>query len=199
MAKEIPDMAKSEIVQTARHKEVLIALRKIIRAIDLYSKLLSKETGLTAPQLLVLQALADKGEMTMGDIARELSLSQATITIILDRLEKRDLLVRKRGQGDKRRVYARLTNNANAYLAQAPKPLQADFLARFSSLRDWEQSQIISCLEHVASMMNADDIDAAPLLDVGAADRAQPTLTLHEQTREPLNKSVPPQAFGENG
>jgi DNA-binding MarR family transcriptional regulator len=161
-----------------RDKEVLIALRKIIRAIDLHSKHLSKESGLTTPQLLVLQALADKGEMTMGEIARELSLSQATITSILDRLEKRALLVRERGEADKRRVYAHLTNRGDACLAQAPKPLQADFLERFAHLKEWEQSLIISSLERVASMMNAENLDAAPLLDVGAPDRAQPTVAL---------------------
>lgn len=161
-----------------RHKEVLISLRKIIRAIDLHSKHLSKHSGLTSPQLLVLQALAEKGEMTMGEIARELSLSQATITTILDRLEKRDLLVRKRGDTDKRRVYAQLTDQGRTCLAQAPKPLQADFLERFANLKEWEQSLIVSSLERVACMMNAKDIDAAPLLDVGAPDRAQPTVTL---------------------
>ena len=40
----------------ARHDEVLIALRQIIRATDLYSRKLSKVAGLTAPQLLILQA-----------------------------------------------------------------------------------------------------------------------------------------------
>lgn len=159
----------------SRDKEVLIALRKIIRAIDLHSKHLSKSAGLTAPQLLVLQALADKGEMTMGDIAHELSLSPATITTILGRLEKRALLVRQRGEHDKRRVYAQLTTAGQASISHAPKPLQANFLERFANLRDWEQSQIISSLERIANMMNADDIDAAPLLDLGAADRYQPT------------------------
>ncbi len=163
----------------SKDEEVLIAIRKITRAIDLHSKHLSKEAGLTAPQLLVLQALADKGELTMGHIAREVSLSQATITSILSRLEKRNLLTRERGKTDKRRVYARLTDTGRERLLQAPKPLQADFLERFSNLREWEQNLIASSLQRVASMMNADDIDAAPLLDVGAADRSQSTVKLH--------------------
>ena len=37
--------------------QVLINLRQIIRATDLYSRRLSKEVGLTAPQLLILQAI----------------------------------------------------------------------------------------------------------------------------------------------
>ena len=75
----------------ARHDDVLIALRRIIRATDLYSRRLSRESGLTAPQLLILQAIGSHDEMTMGDIAAQVSLSQATVTTILDRLEGRGL------------------------------------------------------------------------------------------------------------
>lgn len=160
----------------ARHDEVLIALRKIIRATDLYSRRLSKEAGLTAPQLLIMQALNARGELTMGDIANEVTLSQATITTILDRLEKRELIVRERGATDKRRVYARLTPEGRELALRAPTPLQQEFMARFEKLREWEQSLILSSLQRVAAMMNAEDIDASPVLDVGAIDRHQQPL-----------------------
>ncbi|MEE4248975.1 MAG: MarR family transcriptional regulator [Alcanivoracaceae bacterium] len=157
----------------ARHDEVLIALRRIIRATDLYSRRLSRESGLTAPQLLILQAIGGQGEITMGDIATEVSLSQATVTTILDRLEARGLVTRQRGSTDKRRVYAHLTEAGQALIADAPEPLQETFVKRFTALKDWEQSQIISAVERIASMMDADDIDASPVLDVGAIDRGQ--------------------------
>lgn len=158
----------------ARHDEVLIALRQIIRATDLYSRKLSKVAGLTAPQLLILQATASHGEMTMGDIATEVSVSQATVTTILDRLEKRGLIERKRGERDKRRVYAYLTDAGRDIMERAPTPLQDEFMSRFSHLEDWEQSLILSSLQRVAAMMNAGDIDASPVLDLGAIDRTQP-------------------------
>lgn len=158
----------------AKHDEVLIALRQIIRATDLYSRKLSKVAGLTAPQLLILQAIDSQGEMTMGDIANEVSVSQATVTTILDRLEKRELIERKRGERDKRRVYASLTYAGRDIMERAPTPLQEEFMARFSQLEDWEQSLILSSLQRVAAMMNAGDIDASPVLDLGAIDRAQP-------------------------
>lgn len=168
----------------ARHDEVLIALRKIIRATDLYSRRLSKEAGLTAPQLLIMHAIAEADELTMGDIANEVSLSQATVTTILDRLEKRGLLRRERGSTDKRRVYARLTDDGRQLLARAPTPLQQEFMAQFEQLREWEQSLILSSLQRVASMMNAEDLDASPVLDVGAIDRLQTPLELTRQQGE---------------
>ena len=43
------------------HDEILVALRRITRAIDLQSKRLVKATGLTAPQLVVIDTLHKQG------------------------------------------------------------------------------------------------------------------------------------------
>lgn len=152
-------------------EEVLIALRRVIRATDLHSKHLAKTTGLTAPQILVLQAIQSRGQVTIGELAMEVSLSQATVTTILDRLEKRMLIYRERSKQDKRKVHANLTKSGKKILKTAPIPLQDQFTRQFEALEDWEQSLIISALQRVAHMMAAEDIDASPVLDVGLLDR----------------------------
>lgn len=157
-----------------RYDEVLVALRRIIRATDLHSRQLSKTSGLTSPQLLILQTVRAQGEMTVGDVARGVSLSQATVTNIVDRLEKRGFVRRERGQEDKRKVYVHLTDQAHDVLMDAPKPLQDSFVQQFQDLHDWEQSMILASLERVAYMMDAQHIDASPVLDVGALDRTGP-------------------------
>merc|ERR1711879_257540 len=154
-----------------RYDEVLVALRRIIRATDLHSKHLSKTSGLTAPQLLILQTLREHGELTAGELARHGSLSQATVTTIIDRLEKRHHVTRERSTIDKRKVYVSLTDEAAKILLDAPKPLQDSFIRQFQDLHDWEQSMILSSLERVAHMMDAQHIDASPVLDIGALDR----------------------------
>lgn len=160
--------------------EVLVALRRVIRATDLHSKYLSKTTGLTAPQILLLQTLRNQDRKTIGEIANEMSLSQATVTTILDRLEKRDLVFRERSTEDKRKVHACLTDKALETLKTAPMPLQEQFAKQFNDLQDWEQTMIISSLQRVAQMMDAQHIDAAPVLDVGTLDRQQTTLDAPE-------------------
>jgi len=152
-------------------EEVLVALRRVIRATDLHSKHLAKTTGLTAPQIMVLQTIRNKGEVTIGELANEISLSQATVTTILDRLEKRELVYRERSKEDKRKVHAYLTEQANNTLKEAPIPLQEHFARQFSDLQEWEQTMIISSLQRVAQMMDAQHIDASPILDVGILDR----------------------------
>lgn len=152
-------------------EEVLVALRRVIRATDLHSRHLAKTTGLTAPQILLLQTIRNKGELTIGELAKNMSLSQATVTTIIDRLEKRNLVSRERSSTDKRKVYAMLTDEGTDILKSAPIPLQDHFAKQFADLQEWEQTMIISSLQRVAQMMDAQHIDAAPLLDVGVLDR----------------------------
>lgn len=152
--------------------EVLVALRRIIRATDLYSKRLNKDSGLTAPQLLLLQTIQRMGAgIAINMISKEVNLSQATVTSIIDRLEARKLVKRERSNVDKRKVNVVLTETGIELIKEAPTPLQDHFIQRFQNLQDWEQSSILSSLQRVAYMMDAEEIDASPVLDVGAIDR----------------------------
>ena len=161
---------------TNQEKQVLISIRQIIRATDLYSKQLSKQVGLTAPQLLILQSIQELGAVSISKLSAEVSLSQATVTTIIDRLEARGLVSRHRSTKDKRVVHATLTQHGEEMLQAAPTPLQDVFSHKFSALQEWEKSMIVSALQRVASMMNAEKIDASPMLHVGVADE-QPSAT----------------------
>ena len=146
---------------------VLVALRRIIRATDLHSRKLGKKTGLTTPQLVIIQAVGDLKDPTVSDIARTVSLSLATVTTILNRLERNGIVNRVRSSVDRRRVIVTLTEEGRCLKSSAPKPLQDRFVDRFMHLESWEQHLIVASLERVAAMMDADDLDAAPLLASG--------------------------------
>ena len=152
-------------------EEVLVALRRVIRATDLHSKQLSKTSGLTAPQILLLNAIRNNEDVTIGKLANDISLSQATVTTILDRLEKRGLVYRERSTQDKRKVHVHLTEDGEKTTLSAPTPLQEQFAGQFNALHEWEQSMLISSLQRIAQMMDSQHIDASPVLDVGTIDR----------------------------
>lgn len=151
-----------------KHQELLIALRKVIRAIDLHSKHLSKTSGLTSPQLLIMLEIDKVSGVNSSQVAKTVNLSAATVTNILDRLENKGLISRVRNTQDKRKVGLYLTKNGKALLLKAPQALQEHFIANFSNLAQWEQSQLLSSMERLADMMNANEIDAAPLLELNA-------------------------------
>ncbi len=154
-------------------QDVLVALRQIIRATDLHSKKIMKLSGLTTPQVLVMKAIDDLGAVTVKKLSDHISLSQATVTTILKRLENKNLVCRNRSVNDKRVVNAALTTPGHEALKNAPQLLHESFVNRFESLKKWEQTQVLSTLQKVAMMMEAEDLDAAPLLDVGPPDKIE--------------------------
>jgi DNA-binding MarR family transcriptional regulator len=76
------------------------------------------------------------------------------------------LVTRVRSESDKRVVNAKLTPAGIAVLESSPTPLHEKFIERFDALKAAEQGEILAALRRVAEMMGAEDIDAAPLLDV---------------------------------
>jgi len=142
-----------------RKDELLFSIRKIIRAVDLHSKVLLKEHGLTGPQLMILTEIGKSNELNVTEIARHVSLSQATVTTILDRLEHQGFIVRKRGQTDKRKVYIEASEKTRAIVDSRPSLLQVDFVDRFNRLQQWEQSLILSSFQRVAAMMDAETLE----------------------------------------
>lgn len=147
--------------------EILRSLRRIIRAVDLYSHKLMSRHGLSGPQLLCLRQLSRSGPVSSGALAEAMSLSPATVSGILDRLEARELLQRERQVEDKRKVVVGLTEEGRALAAQAPPPLQDSFVLKLRALPDEEQAEICRNLKKLVAMMAAGDLDAAPLLAAG--------------------------------
>lgn len=155
-------------VDTDISEAILIALRRIIRAVDQHSRHLVSSHGLTGPQALLLTEIVRGGSLTGSELATRVSLSQATVTDVVKRLEGRGLLVKQRSEADKRRILLSATEAGAALVSQSVPLLQERFQQRLASLQDWEQLQLLSSLQRIAELMNAEDLDAAPLLASGA-------------------------------
>lgn len=147
-----------------RCKEMLVSLRKITQAISLHSRDLSKRYGLTGPQLVILNEISSHETISVTQLARSISLSQATVTDILNRLEKKGLVERLRDDIDRRRVMIQITPGCRDILLQAPPALQETFVSRYTRLPEWEQLMILSALKRIVDLMAAEQIDAAPFL-----------------------------------
>lgn len=154
-----------------RSTSALIALRRILRVTELNSRKLARQSELTASQLLLLQYVAQQGQALPSAIARAIELKQATITVLLNQLEDSGLITRERDTEDRRRIWVRLTPGGHKVLEQSPDLLQSRFEHGFEQLEDWEQSMIITTLERIAALLDAEDVEAAPVLDVGDLDR----------------------------
>jgi len=153
----------------------LRALRRILRATEISTRQLAAVTSLTPSQLLVLREIAARTRPTPGAIAAALHFSQATITSIVDRLAASGLVTRHRSEVDKRQFILTATPQGHTVLTRAPDMLQTEFQKHFSALPKWEQAMILAAVEKLSVLMGAQNLDAAPLLDGGAIDRATST------------------------
>ncbi|PQA88891.1 MarR family winged helix-turn-helix transcriptional regulator [Hyphococcus luteus] len=153
---------------TSRLDQALISLRQILRATEISSRALAKQCGLTPSQLILMEILAKSGAAAPSALAKDVSLSQATVTALIDKLENRNLVERKSDEKDRRRVSVVLTSKGAATLENAPSLLQQRFERGFGKLEDWEQAFLVAALERTVALLDAEELDAAPVLDVGA-------------------------------
>lgn len=88
-------------------------------AINRLYKPMLDDMGITYPQYLILTAVGEGEEMTVGAIASRLSLDSSTITPPVKRLEQGGFVERRRSQVDERLVHVWLTTKGRALLIRA--------------------------------------------------------------------------------
>jgi DNA-binding MarR family transcriptional regulator len=156
----------SEDTQIAH--EVLRTIRQIVRKVSEHSKAMYQEVGLTVPQLMCLKAIGDleeeSDEVTVVMVSKQLDLSAATVSRIVDRLTRANLVTRERRAKDRRKVCLSLTAAGLERFQTLPIPLQEMFVRRLSDLPSKERTALLASLQHIAELMEATEIDAAPML-----------------------------------
>lgn len=148
-------------------RDILRALRQILKRVSTHSRELSREAGLTIPQLLCMQTLESglrEGPVTAAMVARRVHLSSPTVTRLLDRLEKAGFVARTRDTGDRRKVHLDLTERGRTVLRRSPPLLQEEFLRRLRRLPAEERRTLLHSLDRIAELMGAAEVEAAPLL-----------------------------------
>ena len=140
-------------------RTVLKEIRRITRALDIHSRYLNRESGLTLPQLIVLRCVRDLGEPPAAPFQRGGPLAPNR-SGILDQAYR---------QGADRAyppcqqpAYRHFTFDGKRGLpcwSRYPSPLGEGFSLRFFSLPDEERAQIITSLAKVASFTKGENLD----------------------------------------
>lgn len=152
--------------------DVLRAIRRIVRRISEHSKSMSRDIGLTIPQLVCLKAIGemtDEGieEVTAGMVGKQIQLSPATVSRIIDRLVRAGLIARERRARDRRKVCLSLTDAGEERYQSLPTPLHEQFVSRLMELEPRDRLELLNALERITELMDATGLDAAPLLTPG--------------------------------
>lgn len=151
-------------------EEVVIELRKIIRSLDIHSRWLNREYALTGPQLVFLKEICEREGIGIGELARRSSLSCATATGIVDRLEQRGFVLRSRSGKDRRQVQLSPTSLGREMYARRPPILQEAFLQALAGQAPGEKQQMLESLQRLSGMMTGivEENVPAPLVSAEA-------------------------------
>ncbi len=127
-----------------------------MRAVDVYSRKLNTEFGLTTPQWLCLDIMAKSKNMILKDLAKAVNLSESTVNGIADRLEAKHYVERRRSSLDRRKVFLEVTPEGHAILQKTPVLLQDRLSASLSGMSETEHKAMTESLEHIAALMEAE-------------------------------------------
>lgn len=159
---------------------MLRSIRRIIRAVDMHSKMLQQAQDITAPQLVCLLTLVRQGPLTVKALSQAIDLSPSTTVGVIDRLEAKGLAMRTRSASDRRQVMVSVTVQGEATAQRAPFPLQNRLVEGFRGLPELEQATLTLALERLVTLMAAGDIDASAILDLAPIAEADPGTSAHE-------------------
>jgi DNA-binding MarR family transcriptional regulator len=151
-------MNKAEAIQ-----EILDNLRRVFQAINEYSRNAEKETGLTGPQLWAIKLLAETAPLRVSQLAEEMFLHPATVVGIIDRLEKKGLVIRIRSQEDRRAVDLHLTQAGKDMAAQAPEVAQSMLIHGLNLLSAAEFHSVGKGMKQMVRLLGVEHLTPRPL------------------------------------
>jgi MarR family transcriptional regulator, organic hydroperoxide resistance regulator len=149
--------------ESATTMEIFDNLRRVFQAINEYSKVAERTTGLTAHQLWVLKILATTAPMRVSDLARTMHLRPPTVVGILDRLEAKQLIQRSAAKHDRRVVELQLTPQAREIVTGAPEVAQDMLLKGLGELTDEQLLCVEQGMRLMARLLNAEHLTPQPL------------------------------------
>lgn len=146
--------------------DILISIRKIVRSVNLESKRIDKEMGVSIPQLLCLDFLNHQPQFKASakEIKEFLQLNASTVTGILHRLEQKGCIAKLPKADDKRVTLITLTSKGADVLQHRPSLLQDKLAAKLARLPEEKIQEVARGIELLTNLMEVDDLDASPLL-----------------------------------
>ncbi|HJU83971.1 MAG TPA: MarR family transcriptional regulator [Holophagaceae bacterium] len=141
-------------------EEVFQHLRRIVKALEVFSKEVDARFGLTAPQLWALWELGKEGPLALKDLSARLHVHPSTMVGVVDRLEAKGLVARKPDPTDRRRVRLTLTAAGRALRKKAPQPTQGRLRSALEEMPERQIQDLHKAMQTLVKAMEAEDLEA---------------------------------------
>lgn len=152
-----PPAARAAAVLTDRAtRDVLDAIRHVVRTLREASRRSEHAVGVSAAQLFVLQRLAGVGPLSVTELAARTLTHQSSVSVVVGKLAERGLVTRQRTSDDARRVAIALTPAGRALLERAPAAAQDRLIAALALVGRARRRRLAADLVELVRAMGAD-------------------------------------------
>jgi len=154
-----------QVIRSVAISEIMQSLRQIFRAIQDYSQEVSKEFGITGPQLWALKIISADGRLSLGELTQKMYLHPSTVSGVVDRLEKKGYVARDRGRKDRRVVTVHLTPEGKKLVKKAPNPIQGKMVFGLRKLERPRLNSIYDSVQKLVQIMAVQNVKATFFFD----------------------------------
>lgn len=167
--------------------EIFSSLRKITNAVEAYSAKLKDKTGINASQLSCLLVLSKAGPLPLSKLSKKVSLSPSMITSLVDQLEKKELVVRKRKTTDRRVVSIELTDKGKEKVKNTPPSFQELLIESLRYINEEEKESLHQNLSRLLSLIVSEVlIDSSLLGGENKLVEVEPSILEKENSHDDL-------------
>ncbi len=131
-------------------RDALDSLRRIVRALRLSAAESEKTLGISMVQQFVLLQLGDGQPRSIAELARKTFTDPSSVSVVVQRLVDRKLIVRRVDHGDARRAQLTLSAAGRRLVARAPAPVQERLLDALADLPDRRLAELTQTLDRLA-------------------------------------------------
>jgi MarR family transcriptional regulator, 2-MHQ and catechol-resistance regulon repressor len=134
--------------------KLFIVLSRAYRAVNEHVNKRIATFGLNPTEFAVLELLYHKGDQPLQQIGGKILLASGSMTYVIDKLEKKELLKRVACKEDRRVTFAQITDKGKELIEEVFPTHQEEINQVMSVLNDEEKAQAIELLKRVGLSVN---------------------------------------------
>jgi len=134
-------------------RAALDAFRRIVQALRVSARDGERRAGLSGAQLFALQQIGEHPGASINDVAALTFTHQSSVSVVIQRLVARRLVVKVAPGHDRRRQHLELTAAGRRVLRSAPVAVQERLIAAIAALPATERGALARALGEVARLV----------------------------------------------
>lgn len=134
-------------------REVLDAVRRLVRALRLTARAAERRFGLSGAQLFVLKTLSEGSALSLNELAARTSTDQSSVSVVVRRLAEEGFVARAADPHDARKLRLSLTAKGRAVVRRAPPLAQSALIEAVEALPVQERAELARLLESLNGRM----------------------------------------------